>query len=74
MRSRPKDSSLDTRVRKGMIAVLSIELATYVHELCVVAERPSRPQPENTAASGDSRESEEGLGRIKAMAETGMCD
>lgn len=36
-----------------MVAVLSIELATYVDELCVVAE-----QSDSTAASGNSRESE----------------
>jgi hypothetical protein len=59
-----------------MIAVLSTELATYVHKLRVVAEGPSRPQSDSTAApSGDSRESEtEGLERMKAMAEAGTCE
>ena len=75
MRLRPADPSLDTHVRKGMIAVLSTELAAYVHELRVVAEGPSRPQSDSTAASGDSRESEtEGLERMKAMAEAGTCE
>ena len=74
MRLRPADPSLDTHVRKGMIAVLSTELAAYVHELRVVAEGPSRPQSDSTAASGDSRESEtEGLERMKVMAEASTC-
>ena len=57
-----------------MIAVLSTELAAYVHELHVVAEEPSRPQLDSTAALGDSRESEtEGLERMKVMAEASTC-
>ena len=76
MRLRPTDPSLDTHVRKEMIAVLSTELAAYVHELRVVAEGPSRPQSDSAAAaSGDSRESRtEGLERMKAMAEAGTCE
>jgi hypothetical protein len=75
MRLRPADPSLDTLVRKGMIAVLSTELAAYVHELRVVAEGPSRPQSDSTAASGDSRESKtDGLERMKAKAEAAGND
>jgi hypothetical protein len=75
MRLRPADPSLDTHVRKGMIAVLTTELAAYVHELRVVAEGPSRPQSDSAAASGDSHESKtEGLERMKAMAEAGTCE
>jgi hypothetical protein len=73
IRSRHKDSSLDTEVRKGMVAILSSELAAYVHELCVDAEAPSRPQSDGTVASGDSHESRADiLERMDAMAEAGM--
>ena len=64
----------DTQVRKGMSAVLSTELAAYVHELHVDAERPSR-QPYGTTASGDSHESEAGaLERLEAVLEAGICE
>jgi hypothetical protein len=75
MRLQPKDLSLNTQVRKGMIAVLSTELAAYVHELRVAAEGPSRPQSDSTAASCGSQESEaEGRARMKAKVEAGMCE
>ena len=39
-----------------MIVTLIAELDTYVKELCVVAEMPTRPQLNGTDVSGDSRE------------------
>jgi OTT_1508-like deaminase len=75
MQLRPGAPSLDTQVRKEMIAVLSTELATYVHELCAVAEEPSRPQSDSTTASGDSDVSvTEARARMQARAEAGMCE
>jgi hypothetical protein len=75
MRIRPNAPSLDTQLRKGMIAVLSTELATYVHELRAVAEGPSRPQSKSTVASGDSRESEvDSVAVLEARMEAGMCE
>jgi hypothetical protein len=75
MRLRPTEPSLDTQVRKGMIAVLSTELAIYVHELRVVTEGPSRPQSDSTDTSGDSHKYEtEGLERMKAIAEGDTCE
>lgn len=74
-RLQPGTPSLDTQVRKKMIAALSTELTAYVNELRAVVEGPSRPQSDSTAASGDSRESaEEGIARLQARMEAGMCE
>jgi hypothetical protein len=74
-RLQPGTLSLDTQVRKKVIAALRTELATYVHELRAVVQGPSRLQSDSTAASGDSRESaEEGIARLQARMEAGMCE
>ena len=74
-RLKPGAPSLDTQVRKEMIAALSTELMTYVNELRAVVEGPSRPQSDSTTASGDSREAEEEyMARLEARIEAGMCE
>ncbi|KIK01195.1 hypothetical protein K443DRAFT_578331 [Laccaria amethystina LaAM-08-1] len=74
-RLQPGTPSLDTEVRKKMIAALSTELSAYVNELRAVVEGPSRPQLDSTTASGDSRESaKEGRRLLKVRMEAGMCE
>ena len=74
----PGTPSLDTQVRKKMIAALSTELTAYVNELRAVVGEPSRrPQSDSTAASGDSRESAEediAILQMQARIEAGMCE
>ena len=75
-RLQPGTPSLDTQVRKEMIAALSTELTAYVSELRTVVEGPSRPQSDSTTASGDSFEesADEGIARLQARMEAGMSE
>src|SRR6266545_4802537 len=62
--SQPKDLSLDTQVQKGMTAILSTELATYVDELRVVAEMlPTLVLPSSRVGNSDITRSNE-LSRV----------
>jgi hypothetical protein len=58
-----------------MVAALSMELMAYVHELCAVVEGPFQLQLDSTTASGDSHESaKEGIAKLQARIEAGMCE
>ena len=61
---------LDSKVREGMTAVLSSELAKYVQEMRVVI------QSDSTAACGESHESKmDIITQIKAQGDAaGMCE
>lgn len=54
-RLRPTDPSLDSQVRREIVAALGTELDAYVNELRVMVENPLRPQSDSTNASGDSQ-------------------